>query len=65
MIDATSFVKAMQDRQLLKIGCIEEVAFRNGCINKVQLLEPAKKHGNSEYGKYLSSLTEQQFSQDL
>lgn len=54
--EATEFVSVIEKRQGFKIGCIEEIAFRNGFINEVKLLESAQKYGKSGYGKYLRSL---------
>ena len=55
LIDASIFIKTIEDRQGLKIGCIEEVAFRMGYINKTQLLRLASQTPTS-YGEYLRSL---------
>ena len=56
LLDAANFIKVVEDRQGLKIGCIEEIAYRKGFINAEQVLqiaEPLKKNG---YGKYLLEL---------
>lgn len=55
LIDASIFIKTIEDRQGLKIGCIEEVAYRMGYINKKQLIKLADTTPNS-YGEYLKSL---------
>jgi len=55
LIDASMFIKTIEDRQGLKIGCIEEVAYRMGYINKKQLLELASGIPTS-YGEYLKNL---------
>jgi len=55
LIDASIFIKTIEDRQGLKIGCIEEVAYRMGYINKNQLARIASLMPNS-YGEYLRSL---------
>lgn len=55
LIDASIFIKTIEDRQGLKIGCIEEVAYRMGYINKKQLANIAKRV-NANYGTYLKSL---------
>jgi len=52
LIDASIFIKTVEDRQGLKIGCIEEVAYRQGYISKKQLLSLAKKI-KTAYGDYL------------
>jgi glucose-1-phosphate thymidylyltransferase len=56
LLQAGNFVQVIESRQGLKIGCIEEVAFRMGFINKTQLLELAKPLEKSGYGKYLAQL---------
>ncbi|MBU3188446.1 glucose-1-phosphate thymidylyltransferase RfbA [Clostridium bowmanii] len=53
LLDAANFVEAIQTRQGLYVACIEEIAFRNGFINKEQLLKLAKPLMKIEYGKYL------------
>ena len=56
LLQAGQFVEVIEERQGLKIGCIEEVAFRNGYINKEQLLKQANRLGKSGYGEYLKNL---------
>ncbi len=51
--DACEFVRVIEKRQSQKVGCIEEVAYRMGYINKQQLLELADKYAKSGYGEYL------------
>ncbi|WP_194774227.1 glucose-1-phosphate thymidylyltransferase RfbA [Pararhodonellum marinum] len=53
---AAVFVEVIEERQGLKIGCIEEIAFRSGFIDKTQLLDQAQKLGKSGYGEYLKNL---------
>lgn len=60
MAQSASFVQAIEDRQGLKIGCIEEVAYRMGYINKKQLLELAKPLMKSGYGEYLVAIAEEE-----
>ncbi|MBU2044119.1 MAG: glucose-1-phosphate thymidylyltransferase RfbA [Candidatus Omnitrophica bacterium] len=55
LIDASMFIKTIEDRQGLKVGCIEEVAFRMGYINAGQLRQLAKQV-NTNYGEYLLSI---------
>lgn len=54
--DATEFVRVIEKRQDTKIGCIEEVAFHKGFINKEQLAALAQKYIKSGYGQYLLKL---------
>lgn len=56
LIDASLFIKTVEERQGLKIGCIEEVAFRMGYINKKELQSLAKNI-NTTYGEYLSKIS--------
>jgi glucose-1-phosphate thymidylyltransferase len=56
LLQAGNFVQVIESRQGLKIGCIEEVAYRMNFINKTQLLELAKPLEKSGYGKYLTQL---------
>jgi glucose-1-phosphate thymidylyltransferase len=51
--DACEFVRVIEKRQSQKIGCIEEVAYRMGYINKEQLLKLADVYQKSGYGEYL------------
>lgn len=54
--DASEFVRVIEKRQGTKIGCIEEVAYRNGFINKDQLLIIAEALNKSGYGVYLKNM---------
>ena len=54
--DASEFVRVIEKRQDTKIGCIEEVAYLMGFINKEQLRELADKYIKSGYGQYLLKL---------
>ncbi|MCL2435529.1 MAG: glucose-1-phosphate thymidylyltransferase RfbA [Lentimicrobiaceae bacterium] len=56
LIDATQFVQVVEDRQGLKVGCIEEVAYRKGFINAEQLEKIAQPLLKSGYGQYLMGL---------
>jgi glucose-1-phosphate thymidylyltransferase len=54
--DACEFVRVIEKRQSQKIGCIEEIAFRKGYINRDQLNVIADKYAKSGYGEYLRRL---------
>lgn len=56
MMQASQFVQVIEERQGLKVGCIEEVAFMKGFINKEQLHQLAEPLLKSGYGQYLLSL---------
>lgn len=54
--DASEFVRVIEKRQDTKIGCIEEIAYRMGFINRDELMVLAEKYIKSGYGKYLKNL---------
>jgi len=56
MVQATEFVRVVEDRQGFKIGCIEEIVWRAGWINDEQLKRLAEPLQKSGYGRYLTSL---------
>ncbi len=56
LLQASQFVQVIEQRQNLKIGCIEEVAYRMGFIDAIQLKNLAIPLLNSGYGKYLLSI---------
>ena len=56
MNQAAQFVQVIEERQGMKIGCIEEIAWRNGWIDNEQLSQLASSLKKSGYGKYLEAL---------
>ncbi|MCF8430189.1 MAG: glucose-1-phosphate thymidylyltransferase RfbA [Bacteroidia bacterium] len=56
LMQAGQFVQVIEERQGLKVGCIEEIAYNMGYINKEQLETEAKKLVKSGYGQYLLGL---------
>jgi glucose-1-phosphate thymidylyltransferase len=56
MNQASQFVQVIEERQALKIGCIEEAAWRQGFISSEQLAKLAEPLQKSGYGKYLTSI---------
>ena len=56
LMQASSFVQAVEDRQGMMISCPEEIAFRMGFINAVELEKLTTTLGTSNYGKYLRTL---------
>ena len=58
LLEAQNFIKQEQEKNEKYIGCIEEIAYKNGWINKEQIIKMAKQLQNTEYGKYLLKLIE-------
>ncbi len=56
LLDAAQFVSVIENRQGLKIACIEEIAYRQGWIDRATLATSVEKHGKSSYGAYLRGL---------
>jgi glucose-1-phosphate thymidylyltransferase len=55
-MQASQFVQVIEERQGIKIGCIEEIAFKKGFIDKGQLEKVAEPLVKSGYGTYLMNL---------
>ena len=53
MLQASNFVESIEERQGLKVACLEEISFRKGYITKEQLGELAKPLSKNQYGQYL------------
>lgn len=53
---ASSFIKAIEDRQGFKVSCLEEIAWRNKWISDSHLIELARRYEDTPYGTYLSEL---------
>jgi glucose-1-phosphate thymidylyltransferase len=53
---AASFVRVLQERQGMKVSCVEEVAWRNGWLSDAELLERAGEYGSSPFAVYLKNL---------
>ena len=56
--DASSFVRVLEERTGRKIACLEEIAFQKGWITRSELLSHIQYYGDSNYGKYLSTIIE-------
>ena len=59
LLQAANFVQIIEERQGLKIGSIEEIAYRQGFINKKQLLQLAEPLAKSGYGEYLEHIAQE------
>jgi glucose-1-phosphate thymidylyltransferase len=57
--EAAEFVRVIEKRQGLMIGCLEEIAWRQGWISTAELEEAVKRHGKSSYACYLEQLSKQ------
>ena len=56
LLDAGEFVKTLQERQGLQVGCPEEIAYNKGWIGKKELYDAIQKYEKNAYGKYLKML---------
>ena len=56
LVEAADFVQMVEKRQGIKISAPEEIAFRNGWINREKLLESAERYGKSPYGLHLKAV---------
>jgi glucose-1-phosphate thymidylyltransferase len=54
--DASNYIRVIEERQSLKVGVIEEIAWRNGWISANELGLLAKSFAGNEYGDYLQRL---------
>ena len=61
LVEAADFVRMIEKRQGVKISAPEEIAYRNGWINKETLLESSERYGKSPYGKHLKNVAEGKF----
>lgn len=59
LMDASNFVQIIEDRQGLKIACIEEIAYRRGFINAEQMKALIDELKDSAYKKYLTKVYEE------
>ena len=64
LIQAGELIRTFEQRQGLRIGCIEEIAFRKGWIDAEQLARLGHAQAKSEYGRYLRELAEQPMTPD-
>ena len=56
MMRASSFIEVIEQRQGLKVACIEEIAYRMGYIDADQVLQLARPLRNNQYGQYLMNM---------
>ena len=61
LVEATTFVQMIEQRQGVKISAPEEIAFRNGWISREKLMESAERYGKSPYGQHLKNVADGKF----
>lgn len=61
MLQASNFVESIEERQGLKVACLEEIAFRKGYISKDQLVKLAQPLSKNQYGQYLLKISNEKF----
>lgn len=64
ILQASNFVESIEERQGLKVACLEEIAYRKGYITKETLLALAKPLSKNQYGRYLLRILETKLSTD-
>ena len=57
LLEASNFIEVLENRQGLKIACVEEVAYMKGYISKQQLIKLAEPLMKSDYGQYLMKIS--------
>ncbi|MHA7108590.1 glucose-1-phosphate thymidylyltransferase RfbA [Sunxiuqinia elliptica] len=62
LLQASNFIATIEQRQGLKVSCLEEIAFKKGYISKEQLLELAEPLMKNQYGQYLHKLANKKIS---
>ncbi len=60
LLQASNFIATIEQRQGLKVSCIEEIAYKKGFISREQLIELAKPLSSNQYGEYLLRLADKQ-----
>lgn len=60
LLEASNFVETIQNRQGLKISCLEEIAYRSGFITKEKLIEIATSMSKNDYGRYLLQMSKEE-----
>ena len=65
LVEATNFVKTMEDHQHRKIACLEEIAYLNGWISKNDVLEVYEELNKNQYGQYLKDVLDGKYIDEL
>lgn len=61
LLRASTFIESIEERQGLKVACLEEIAYRKGYITKDQLIEMAQPYLKNKYGQYLIKIANERF----
>ncbi len=61
MLQASNFVESIEERQGLKVACLEEIAFRKGYITKQEVIDLARPLLKNQYGQYLMKVVNEKF----
>lgn len=61
MLQASNFIESIEERQGLKVACLEEIAYRKGYITKEHVIELAKPLMKNQYGQYLMKIVNEKF----
>lgn len=64
LLDAGTFVQTVEQRQGLKVACLEEIAFNNGWLTQTQLIEHGERLAKTGYGQYLLQLAHEEGSHE-
>jgi len=64
LLQASNFIQAIEERQGLKVACLEEIAWRMGYVSSAELRRMAEEMGDGTYGRYLSRVVEQGTAED-
>ena len=65
LLDAGNFVRTLQQRQGLQVGCLEEIAFKNGWIDADKLAQEGQKYSKTQYGQYLLDLAKNTMASEV
>ena len=65
LVEATNFVKTIEDHQHRKIACLEEIAYRNGWIDNNKMQEAYEIYKKNEYGKYLKDVLDGKYIKQI
>ena len=65
LVDATNFVKTVEQHQHRKVACLEEIAYLNGWITREQVLKIYEELKNNQYGQYLKDVLDGKYMDQL